>query len=53
MTSVERLNKIIEELENTPFFTNDQLENVYLGLIAEFLAKIADALDDIKSQKAE
>lgn len=53
MTSVEKLNKTIEELGEIPIYTDSQLENVYLGLIAEFLAKIADALDDIKSQKAE
>lgn len=50
-TKEERMNEVNDELAKADMLTNNQLISAYLGCIAEFLASIADSLEEIKKAK--
>lgn len=51
MTNVEKFNEVINDLAKVSIYTDNQLTNTYLGCIAEYLASIADSLNEIKKAK--
>ena len=51
MTNIERVNEVNDELAKADMLSSSQLISAYLGCIAEFLASIADSLNEIKKAK--
>ena len=51
MSNLEEFVKITTAIKDAPIPLNEvQLQNIYLGFIAQYLAQIADALNEIKEQ---